>query len=130
VKLVANIQLTPTKANAKLLRDTLERCNAASNVASEVGFERFPRYTSQGCPECGFVHKGNRPCQDRFARKECGYEAPADFVGARNLRMRGIKTLGAKLVMGAPETLRAGTTERDAPHWEAGAKAPPFMAGM
>jgi putative transposase len=41
MKLVANIQLTPTKADAKLLRDTLERCNAASNVASEVGFEKF-----------------------------------------------------------------------------------------
>jgi hypothetical protein len=41
MKLVANIQLTPTKADAKHLRDTLERCNAASNVASEVGFEKF-----------------------------------------------------------------------------------------
>jgi hypothetical protein len=41
MKRVANIQLPPTKADAKLLRDTLERCNAASNVASEVGFEKF-----------------------------------------------------------------------------------------
>jgi hypothetical protein len=35
--LVANIQLTPTKDEAKLLRQTLEACNAACNAASQPG---------------------------------------------------------------------------------------------
>jgi putative transposase len=39
MKLVANIQLTPTKDEAKLLRQTLEACNAACNAASQLGFE-------------------------------------------------------------------------------------------
>jgi putative transposase len=39
--LVANIQLTPTKDEAKLLRQTLEACNAACNAASQLGFEKF-----------------------------------------------------------------------------------------
>jgi putative transposase len=34
---VANIQLAPTKDEAKLLRQTLEACNAAS----QLGFEKF-----------------------------------------------------------------------------------------
>jgi putative transposase len=41
MKVVANIQLTPTKDEAKLLRQTLEACNAACNAASQLGFEKF-----------------------------------------------------------------------------------------
>jgi predicted transposase len=41
MKLVATIQLTPTKDEAKLLRQTLEACNAACNAASQLGFEKF-----------------------------------------------------------------------------------------
>jgi putative transposase len=63
-------------------------------------------YTSLGCPECGFICKGNRPTQGQFSCKACGYEAPADFVGARNLRMRGLQALGANLVSRAPEARR------------------------
>jgi hypothetical protein len=37
MKLVANIQLTPTKDEAKLLWQTLEACNAACNAASQPG---------------------------------------------------------------------------------------------
>jgi putative transposase len=39
MKLVANIQLTPTAEPAKSLRDTLERCNAGCNMISQRGFE-------------------------------------------------------------------------------------------
>jgi putative transposase len=39
VKLIANIQLTPTAEQAKSLRDTLERCNAACNAISQRGFD-------------------------------------------------------------------------------------------
>mgnify|MGYP003386107022 CR=1 FL=1 len=38
MKLVANIQLKPTKEQADLLRRTLERCNAACNFLSKRGF--------------------------------------------------------------------------------------------
>ena len=39
MKLVANIQLKPTKEQAVLLRETLERCNEACNHLSARGFE-------------------------------------------------------------------------------------------
>lgn len=39
MKLVANIQLKPTPEQAKLLRATLERCNAACNAISQQGFD-------------------------------------------------------------------------------------------
>lgn len=39
MKLVANIQLKPTKEQADLLRRTLERCNEACNFLSQVGFD-------------------------------------------------------------------------------------------
>jgi hypothetical protein len=38
MKLVANLQLKPTAEQAKSLRDTLERCNAACNEISQRGF--------------------------------------------------------------------------------------------
>lgn len=39
MKLVANIQLKPSKEQSKLLLATLERCNEACNWLSEVGFK-------------------------------------------------------------------------------------------
>jgi putative transposase len=39
MKLVANIQLKPTPEQSKLLRATLERCNAACNAISQQGFD-------------------------------------------------------------------------------------------
>lgn len=39
MKLVANIQLKPSRAQADLLRRTLERCNEACNWLSQRGFE-------------------------------------------------------------------------------------------
>jgi putative transposase len=39
--MMANIQLTPTKDEAKLLRQTLEAYNAACNAASQLGFEKL-----------------------------------------------------------------------------------------
>lgn len=45
---MANLQLTPTKDEAKLLKQTLERCNAACNAASQAGFDAFyPRKIRQ-----------------------------------------------------------------------------------
>ena len=39
MKLVANIQLKPSKPQAKLLAATLECCNDACNWMSQAGFE-------------------------------------------------------------------------------------------
>jgi putative transposase len=44
-------------------------------------------YTSQGCPQCGFVHKENRR-GDRFHCRHCHYTAHADTVGAINVERR------------------------------------------
>jgi len=43
-----------------------------------------PAYTSQECPQCHYVDKKNRPTQERFCCKSCGYTRNADVVGARN----------------------------------------------
>jgi hypothetical protein len=36
----------------------------------------------------------------------CGHQAAADFVGALNIRSKGVRALGAALVISAPEALR------------------------
>ena len=43
-----------------------------------------PRHTSQACPECDFVHAGNRQSQPVFRCLRCGYIDDADYVGAVN----------------------------------------------
>lgn len=48
-----------------------------------------PRNTSRTCPCCGHVSKANRPHRDLFLCEACGFDAPADFAAALNLRMRG-----------------------------------------
>jgi IS605 OrfB family transposase len=47
-----------------------------------------PAYTSQTCPECGFVHKENRH-GDLFKCIKCAYEDHSDIVGAVNIQRRG-----------------------------------------
>jgi IS605 OrfB family transposase len=47
-----------------------------------------PRYTSQTCPECGFVSRSNRPSQSVFSCVSCGYSAFADTVAATNIGRR------------------------------------------
>jgi transposase len=42
-------------------------------------------YTSQRCPECGHIDKGNRKTQANFRGLNCGYENKADMVGAINI---------------------------------------------
>lgn len=57
-----------------------------------------PAYTSQTCPECGCVSKRNRPSQAEFRCIKCGYEAHADFVGARNIATKAL--VGGPIVTG------------------------------
>ena len=47
-----------------------------------------PRYTSQTCSECGFVHKENRKTQADFECLSCGYKDHADHNGAVNIMAR------------------------------------------
>jgi len=47
-----------------------------------------PRYTSQGCPNCGHVSRSNRPTRDAFCCERCGFSGPADHVAAINIAAR------------------------------------------
>ncbi|MDA8377376.1 MAG: transposase [Planctomycetia bacterium] len=47
-----------------------------------------PAYTSQECPECHFVDRGNRPAQETFECLACGCAGPADTVAACNTQFR------------------------------------------
>ncbi|MFI0358021.1 RNA-guided endonuclease InsQ/TnpB family protein, partial [Actinomadura sp. 9N407] len=47
-----------------------------------------PAYTSQTCPRCGHVGRGNRPERDRFCCRRCGLAGPADHIAAVNVRQR------------------------------------------
>jgi putative transposase len=45
-------------------------------------------YSSQECPQCHHVSKGNRVTQEIFSCEACGHTAPADFVSGENLAHR------------------------------------------
>jgi IS605 OrfB family transposase len=57
-----------------------------------------PAYTSQTCPECDHCHKGNRKTRDLFVCSKCHYQAPADLVGARNVRKIGHSQLSERFL--------------------------------
>ena len=48
-----------------------------------------PSYTSQTCPQCGYVDKINRRSQSRFVCHNCGFEGNADWIAAINILRRG-----------------------------------------
>jgi len=53
-----------------------------------------PAYTSQECPSCGYVHRGNRN-STRFHCRSCGRKAHADWVGSSGvLRRSGDEHIG------------------------------------
>jgi putative transposase len=86
-----------------------------------------PRDTSRACRCCGVIDKANRKTQHRFSCVHCGYEAAADFVGALNIRSKGVQALGAALVISAPQALRAVWPREMLPP-KARAKAPASTA--
>jgi putative transposase len=47
-----------------------------------------PKYTSQTCSECGFVHHDNRKTQAEFVCLSCGHTDNADHNGAVNILAR------------------------------------------
>ena len=46
-----------------------------------------PQYTSQTCPQCGYVDKSNRK-GEKFKCLQCGFSGDADHVGALNILHR------------------------------------------
>lgn len=48
-----------------------------------------PAYSSQTCPQCGHCEKANRPTRNNFICVKCGFAAPADKVGAMNVKAWG-----------------------------------------
>jgi len=52
-----------------------------------------PKHTSQTCPACHNVSKGNRQTQESFACIRCGHLEHADAVGAKNVLERGRRLL-------------------------------------
>ncbi|WP_433249068.1 RNA-guided endonuclease InsQ/TnpB family protein [Actinomadura nitritigenes] len=67
----------------------LGTCIAYKAQRAGVPFlEVDPAYTSQTCPRCGHVARGNRPDRDRFCCRRCGLAGPADHIAAVNVRRR------------------------------------------
>ncbi len=64
-----------------------------------------PAYTSQTCPHCGHVDRGNRPSRDTFKCLRCGFNGPADHVAAMNIRNAGLESLS----LGAGQCARNAT---------------------
>ncbi len=57
-----------------------------------------PKYTSQRCSACGYIHKNNRIAQAEFVCVKCGYAENADYNAARNLSVKDIdKIISANL---------------------------------
>lgn len=66
---------------------------AARNGQSVVFLNRA--YTSQACPKCGHVEKGNRNKKKHLFRcKNCGYQSNDDRAAAMNLYRMGITVPG------------------------------------
>lgn len=47
-----------------------------------------PAYTSQQCPTCGYIDKGNRKTQEKFSCLKCGHTDNADHNASINIRNR------------------------------------------
>jgi len=47
-----------------------------------------PQYTSQTCPQCGYIDKSNRR-GEKFKCLQCGFSGDADHIGALNILQRG-----------------------------------------
>lgn len=64
-----------------------------------------PRYTSQCCPMCGHIERGNRDKRlHLFCCKNCGYKSNDDRIGAMNLHRMGINYLEDSRVPSAVTT--------------------------
>lgn len=54
-----------------------------------------PKYTSQTCPKCGHIERGNRNKKTHtFECRNCHYRSNDDRIGAMNLYRKGIEYIG------------------------------------
>lgn len=63
------------------------------NKAKEVGINVVyiaPKYTSQRCSKCGYIHKDNRPNQAKFRCLKCDFESNADYNASQNIGIKNI----------------------------------------
>lgn len=60
----------------------------AENIGKSVIFID-PKYTSQKCSKCGYIHKDNRN-GPQFLCQNCGFELHADLNASRNIAQAGI----------------------------------------
>ena len=61
-----------------------------------------PRNTSRKCPRCACCSRGNRVSRGLFRCQRCGFEAPAGYVGALNIRAKGVRKLGSGAAFNQP----------------------------
>jgi IS605 OrfB family transposase len=54
-----------------------------------------PRNTSLACPACGHCARENRRSQSEFLCVGCGFQANADWIGASNIRRKGLEARAA-----------------------------------
>lgn len=62
--------------------------------ASEFGIRTKqvdPAYTSQRCSRCGHIEGRNRPKQEGFCCRRCGYEVHADYNGGKNIGIKYVR---------------------------------------
>ena len=71
-----------------------------------------PQNTSRKCPDCGHVSAENRKSQAKFVCVECGFSAPADLVGAINIREEGVRLASLFVVFGRCKPVVSGTHRR------------------
>lgn len=49
-----------------------------------------PKYTSQRCSKCGYIHADNRKTQASFVCQKCGYTENADYNASQNIAIQNI----------------------------------------
>jgi hypothetical protein len=86
---VEDLNLSGCRGQKRFAYRALQQSLERKTVTEKVN----PAYTSQECPSCGHVERGNRSGV-RFKCRVCGRKAHADWVGARNiLRRSGIEDI-------------------------------------
>ena len=80
---IEDLDLSGCKGQKRFAYRALHR--ALANKASVKVVN--PAYSSQMCPSCGYINKGNRS-GIKFECRSCGRKSHADVVGARNLLRR------------------------------------------
>jgi putative transposase len=78
-------------AFAQLRQFLAYKCEAAGVSLHVID----PRNTSRTCPACGHCAKENRRSQSEFLCVECGFQANADWIGASNIRRKGLEARAA-----------------------------------